>query len=105
MTNTKDVKIATNLRKAANLLEKKGWCRGSFRKYEYDSNGDMKSEPCAFCAVGALQHVTNFNMHDERFAVEQHGPCNLMTWNDTVAKDKRYVIRLFRRVAKTLLGE
>lgn len=88
---------------AANHLEEHGWCRGHF----FNDQGHH-------CALGAINLVTS-NYRDRvlrdsavnllmGFVVQDHsqlhiGKGSIISWNDAL-RDKRVVIRTFRRLAR-----
>lgn len=91
------------LDEAANVLDELGWCRGA----SVDNSG-------RHCLVGALRvarrrldpHSSNIGP-SRALRVELGRPdyvsnYPLVHFNDTVAKDKRYVTRLLRRTARKL---
>lgn len=89
------------LLEAADIIEK-GWCRGVFR------DGDK------FCAMGALQKVTNFSLlticktgeERETYVTAMQyltiitGNFDIVDWNDHVAKDASEVAAKMREAAK-----
>lgn len=84
-------------RRAANLLEKDGWCRYSFRNAEG-----------AHCTVGALRDTKQGDPDDSvsYFASKHAGKYaerrGLILWNDRKVKSGEEVIKLFRKCAYLL---
>ncbi len=101
MITTKEALLA-----CAKLLEENGWCR----KTELKHIGAQQH----FCALGAIKYVTCQAFPDpcsarylvrndcERAFVDVSGWSSVTDWNDNAAKDKRSVIRMFRKAARKL---
>ena len=109
--------ISAILNKAADLIERNGWCRGSFsarpigigmfRKIRFDE----ADETCAFCADGAIRFAAGHNDHnaaeadsDVRAALKafsQHVQyLNPASWNDMDGRTKHEVVNTLRQVAQ-----
>lgn len=112
---TRPSEKAAILDKAADLLETKGWCTGDLWEKDGIRFGhgegpevwkDSNPKADRFCAIGAVLAVAP-NRGDEAVApvytqlMHDYGINSLVLWNDD-QKDKRKVIRLFRRTARNL---
>lgn len=81
--------------KAADLIEKKGWCRGHFTARGH------------FCIVGAIQQIDSYHFsayrHITRILGLPPGLNSLVAWNDK-QKSRKPVIAVLRKAAKTPLA-
>jgi hypothetical protein len=97
------------LRKAANLLERKGWHRGCLARNSTGAKVDIDSPAAeSFCLVGAIYKANNESCKDPirdltslaRLKVSQSIYSKSITgWNDTIASSKEEVIAKLREVA------
>lgn len=97
------------LNQAANLLETKGWCKGEFAKNDEtnDEVSPLSKYADRFCAIGAIcaANKSHSEPWELRSILDSNTPGGcIIEYNDSTAKDKRYVIRLFRRVARKLMS-
>ena len=91
-------KSASILRKAANIIEVRGWCQG-----EYSINGKV-------CAIGALNTASGKGPWDQSAnnsralsaAQSLIGNQPLDEWNDNSVRTKDDVQKLLRQAAKAL---
>lgn len=103
MPESTNIKAAELLEAAADLLDKEGWCRDTV----LDDRGHR-------CALGALANVRRPSLGYQASLVAEDAvraelrkrsgsySASIVHFNDIVAKDKRYVTRLFRSTAKKL---
>lgn len=93
------MKSSTLLRKARNLLQKKGWCRQHEAK---DKNGTpvdpLSKTAVSFCAAGAMERVGC--QDDVRTHFQEVCGDEVEYFNDNIATDKRHVIRMFNKAIK-----
>lgn len=104
MDTVDNIAIADVLEKAAVELEVHGWCRGTLGT----TDGPK-------CVAGALRQVSMGSMYDNDVYYTDYVPVRqlvvaelqypLTKWNDQVARDKRQVTRMLRRVAKKLRAQ
>lgn len=87
-----------NLQGAIKVLDEQGWCRN----YLEDSKG-------RHCAMGAIREVDPYHYEDTEVAVARYLQRSLLQprgwiaeWNDKRVRDKREVIRTFRKVIKAI---
>ncbi len=114
-------KEAEILRSAADLIEERGWCTKCCAKDSSGHSVDYASpQATRWCVVGSVKLVVNqerwpsstalsmeFSSQTvlKRFSdylrlVRQEREDNPSVWNDTVAKDKRRVVRTLRKAAE-----
>lgn len=99
-------KVIKALNKAAEFLDKNGWTQGTYARDKDGNPVDPESKDAvSFCAVGVLDRIKAPN---EVYAEVFHYLTNrkhssIPSYNDKYAKDKRYIQRLFRNVAKEML--
>lgn len=97
MDTVDNMAITDVLEKAAVELEVHGWCRNMF------SNAQGHR-----CVLGAIEKVkaSEHTLMDVFIPViERDIKYPIIFWNDEVAKDKRQVTRMLRRVAKKLRAQ
>lgn len=82
------------LDEAANLLDRDGWCR-------FNLTNDLGAH-CARGAIGVVSPFAGLFSTAVRAVEMELGGMLISTYNDGVAKDKRYVTRRLRRVARNL---
>jgi hypothetical protein len=98
--------------KPSEVLTKFGWCK---REYAKDKSGERVAEnnPTAvrFCAEGAIYRAYPGSINakkrhnildklDSLIATKGVGCNGLTSYNDDIAKDKRYIIRLFKKIGE-----
>lgn len=98
--------IAATLREAAQVLERDGWCQGTFHSHTGEH-----------CAIGALATVTGLRVneivpqddprfHRHRAAVgalcAQIGSRNIMGWNDATGRRREDVVKALLQAADTV---
>jgi hypothetical protein len=103
---TEDTKLVIKvLRKAISILEKNGWCRHA-REY--------KGRFCALGAIGKARTDLDLDMRYSNTAegllkdslndsktLKRYGYIpNVVMFNDDIARDKRYVIRKFKKAVE-----
>lgn len=103
-----DMKASELLFAADKLFDEYKWTRNKYQ--EYDSNDKI----IAMCAAGAMQMARDsarwkggdlvVNAYDRAYSAmsRELGHNGIVTWNDTIAKDKRAVRRKLRKVARVL---
>lgn len=75
---------------AAQLIEDKGWVRG-----------EMKDNFGRHCFVGALYEVSDYRETGKLIScIRKHLGIHPMSWNDTIAKSKKEVVRKMRELAE-----
>lgn len=95
MDTLDNMTIADVLEKTAVELEVHGWCRGTF------SNAQGHQ-----CLSRAIDVVDSGMWYSVKEALRQElGGLHPVVWNDKVARDKRQVTRMLRRVAKKLRAQ
>lgn len=106
-------KLSTICSKASKFLETHKWTKGA---YSRDQNGNEVSidskKAVSWCVYGAICKVSGEILMSEKDlddsykrVVRIHGKKigeDASYYNDFIAKDKRYIVRLLRRMAKDL---
>jgi hypothetical protein len=102
-TNKQKIGVIT---KAINILQNSKWIRGTSAR---DASGfgcdPSDKKACQFCAWGALAASTKSNNLANIVENEINDVLKIYSlprFNDTVAKSKRDVIRLFQKTIKSL---
>ena len=89
--------IGKVLLRAADIIEKRGWCQGRYS--DYDGR---------FCAVGAILNVTEscvLQQASRRFLAEHLPNQNVTAWNDVKNRRKKHIIDKMRAVAKLAIAK
>lgn len=93
---THDQKIGRVIRKAAQVIEDRGWVRGEYGGKE-----------TGFCVLGAVNFVAQQNIVMNMSAIGKFNswlkecgePCSLPAWNDTKDQTKENVLLYMRKLA------
>jgi len=100
--NPRPSEVAAKLEWAATYIDRQGWCRGEL--------ADNRGRVCAvggIAGAGKYSRRNSFGALDAVAATEavlRYEGCgsSLPWYNDSTAKDKRYVTRLLRRTARMI---
>lgn len=95
----KEMSLASIYSKAADLLQKYGWCRFKLK----DNEGQM----CIWGAIGKVVDGNPFKAstktHEMLKPLTQFtGGQHAVEWNNHIAKDKRQVVALLRKAAREI---
>lgn len=107
--NKKMIEIAD---KIINLYNTYGWCRDTEAKDKKGKSVGIKSPKAAsFCMMGAIERCTRYGNPRENFTdmfnsfVEKITGKTIVNTNDTILKNKREAVKLFKKFKKTLEQE
>lgn len=93
------------LRRAAKLLETKGWTRGAYAR---TSSGRFCEPNCReavrFCAIGAIERAGGGTVGPAYAALRRAIEGTVAHWNDTKGRTKRQVIAALLKAAENCDG-
>lgn len=86
------------INRAANLIEKEGWCQHKLHQVHrtFFGLGPMKH---SYCIVGALQTVASGNYHEALSKLDRVLG-HTAIWNDKKGRSRKEVVSKLREIAK-----